>query len=166
MHFDSMCVLRIQAPARESTRGGLHDSSEQKASYIAPKPRARSQSRESREGEVHAGGKNRTSASKGSKESRVNLKYLEAKTLNLKLRVMNKVGSHELQEINGRTLCHDSEGIKMKPMNTDKHPDAKSKLREHALRKCYVLSKRHDDGSKSVNSAILEEPSKSMVSAI
>jgi hypothetical protein len=169
---DVLIALRIQAPSREQIRDGRHDQSGQKASHVATKPRVRSQSRESREGEIldhrNAAGKHRTSTSVGPKDSRANLKYLEAKTLNLKLRVMNKVGSNELPERNGRTLPHVLEGAKMKPMNTEKQADAasaKSKLRESALRKCDVLLKRQHNGSQGVNSTIVAKPSNSMVSA-
>ena len=109
----------------------------------------------------YAADQNRTPTPVGPKDSRTNLKYLEAKTLNLKLRVMNKVGSNEMPQCNGRTLCHVSEAVKVKPMNTDKHADAactKSKLRERTLRKCDVL--------QGVKPVVIAKPSNSMVSAL
>jgi hypothetical protein len=163
--IDPLYALRMLA-TREQKLDGRND----RAGQADPEPRVRSQSRESREGNDHdprkAAGKNRSSASGYVKDSRTNLKYLEAKTLNLKLRVLKKVGSRDSAEYNGRTSCR--EGMKVKPINTDRDADtqsSKSKLKERIIRNCDTLPKRQHRGSQNVNPAIIVNPSILMVSA-
>jgi hypothetical protein len=131
-----------------------------------PKPQGQSKSRESREQEMHYYRSARISASVtvDTKVSRASLMELEDRCMNLKMRVMSKVGKRDSPE-------HYHGGMKTKPVKSGNYAGTaspKSMFNERTFKTLKALPTRQCNGSQRSSCqsvpSITAKPPNSMVS--